>query len=155
MQSETQQYDITAGAKEQRQQSLCSDKMVSSPGAIAEFGPTMHKSCLCIESLFLITSHISPWTHNLSVSVRVCCLRSSSSKKYVMDIISTLKLNIHEVHFLFNLPITPFNLYPTTNHHLKLIHIPKKSNKIQLRIYMISFTWTNINQCLHVIINRL
>lgn len=40
MQSETQQYDITVGAKEQRQQGRCSDKMASapSPGAIAEPG---------------------------------------------------------------------------------------------------------------------
>lgn len=65
MQSETQQYDIAVGAKEQRQQSLFSDKMVSSPGAIAEpiVWSNYAKSCLCKESLFLITFYISLWIH--------------------------------------------------------------------------------------------
>lgn len=105
MQSETQQYDITVGAKEQRQQSLCSDKMVSSPGAIAEpiVWSNYAKSCLCIESLFIIPSYTSLWIHYCNVF----CMSMLFEKFILQNVHFELKLH---VHFLFHLPTTP---YPT------------------------------------------
>lgn len=133
MQSETQQYDIKARAKEQRQQSLCSDKMVSSPGAIAEpvVWSKYAKSCLCIESRFLKTSHISLRTRDLSVSVRVCCLKSYPSK---MHTVYNFALILHEVHFFF-----------TTSTHNSFTFTPP----------LTFFLWFQMNkQIMHLMLNK-
>lgn len=151
MQSETQQYDIKARAKEQRQQSLCSDKMVSSPGAIAEpvVWSKYAKSCLCIESRFLKTSHISLRTRDLSVSVRVCCLKSYPSK---MHTVYNFALILHEVHFFFttsthnSFTFTPpltFFLWFQMNKQIMHLMLNKKKNILLL----LAKKWANINSC--------
>lgn len=58
MQNETQQYDITLGAKEQRQHRLALIRWFHRQVLSAEFGQNMQKSYRCTESLFIIGSCI-------------------------------------------------------------------------------------------------
>lgn len=124
MQSETQQYDITAGAKEQRQQSSWSDKMVSSPGAIAEpiVWSNYAKSCMCIESDFLYFP-VDTLLECFCMSVLFEKFILKKKNLYIdlhefciyMHILQTYILNQNDMKAIFDLIyLQSLNFYPTT-----------------------------------------